>query len=265
MLVIDNISKTFNRNTVNEKPLFSHLSLTIQQGEFVTIIGGNGAGKSTLLNIIAGAQAADEGQIILEGRDITSQSEHERARYMGRVFQDPLLGTSPNMTIEENLSLAFNRAQNTALKWGLSPKMRKLFCETLAPLQLGLEKRLTTKVKFLSGGQRQALTLLMATLTKPKLLLLDEHCAALDPNTALQINQLTTNIINEYGITTLMVTHNMEDAIRMGNRLIMLHEGEIILDVRGIQKAQLTVGKLVALFKELQGREFAYDQALLAP
>ncbi|MGB4071607.1 MAG: ATP-binding cassette domain-containing protein, partial [bacterium] len=171
MLVIDNISKTFNRNTVNEKPLFSHLSLTIQQGEFVTIIGGNGAGKSTLLNIIAGALAADEGQIILEGRDITSQSEHERARYMGRVFQDPLLGTSPNMTIEENLSLAFNRAQNTALKWGLSPKMRKLFCETLAPLQLGLEKRLTTKVKFLSGGQRQALTLLMATLTKPKLLL----------------------------------------------------------------------------------------------
>jgi len=265
MLVLTNICKVFNRDTINEKHMFSHLNLSIQGGEFVTIIGSNGAGKSTLLNIIAGALPADGGRIILDGRDVTTLPEHKRACFMGRVFQDPLLGTSPNMTIEENLSLAFNRAHNTSLGWGLNPKLRGLFCEALAALQLGLEGRLNTKVKFLSGGQRQALTLLMATLTKPKLLLLDEHSAALDPNTAVQINDLSERIIAEYGITTLMVTHNMENAIKMGNRLIMLQEGKIILDIRGLQKARLSVGRLLEMFREVQGSEFSYDEALLAP
>ncbi|NLJ34302.1 MAG: ATP-binding cassette domain-containing protein [Firmicutes bacterium] len=264
MLKLKNICKVFNANTVNEKHMFSHFNLSVFRGEFVTIIGSNGAGKSTLLNIIAGVLAPDGGRIILNGRDVTGLSEHRRACFMGRVFQDPLLGTSPNMTIEENLSLAFNRAHNTSLGWGLNPRLREHFRGALAALQLGLEGRLNTKVKYLSGGQRQALTLLMATLTKPQLLLLDEHSAALDPNTAVQINDLTERIIADNGITTLMVTHNMENAIKMGNRLIMLQEGKVILDIRGLQKSRLSVSKLLEMFREAQGSDFSYDEALLA-
>ncbi len=263
MLVLDNISKCFGRNTVNEKRMFSRLNLSILRGEFVTVIGSNGAGKSTLLNIIAGALMPDCGQISIDGRDVTALSEHKRAGLVGRVFQDPLLGTSPNMTIEENLSLAYNRSQNVSLAWGLNPRLRGSFREVLTELQLGLEARLDTKVKFLSGGQRQALTLLMATLTRPKILLLDEHAAALDPRTAEKLNSLTSKIIAEHDITTAMVTHNMENAIQMGNRLIMLHEGKIILDIDGTDKTRLTVQKLLQMFREAQGNEFSYDQALL--
>ncbi len=263
MLVLDNISKAFNRNTVNEKRMFSHLDLSIRREEFVTIIGSNGAGKSTLLNIIAGALMPDDGKVIIDGRDVTPLSEHQRAQFIGRVFQDPLLGTSPNMTIEENLSLAYNRSHNISMAWGLNPQLRSHFRTALADLQLGLEVRLDTKIKFLSGGQRQALTLLMATLTRPKLLLLDEHAAALDPNTAVKINNLSRKIIDNHGITTIMVTHNMENAIQMGNRLIMLHEGKIILDINRIRKACLTVPKLLKMFREVQGSEFSHDQALL--
>ncbi len=263
MLVLDNIGKCFGRNTVNEKRMFSRLNLSILRGDFVTVIGSNGAGKSTLLNIIAGALMPDCGQITIDGCDVTALSEHKRAGLVGRVFQDPLLGTSPNMTIEENLSLAYNRSQNVSLAWGLNPRLRGSFREALTELQLGLETRLDTKVKFLSGGQRQALTLLMATLTRPKILLLDEHAAALDPRTAEKLNSLTSQIIADHGITTVMVTHNMENAIQMGNRLIMLHEGKIILDIDGAHKTRLTVQKLLQMFREAQGNEFSYDQALL--
>ena len=264
MLILSDISKAFNRNTVNEKQMFSCLNLDIQRKEFVTVIGSNGAGKSTLLNFIAGALMPDCGKVSIDGCDVTPLSEHRRAQFIGRVFQDPLLGTSPNMTIEENLSLAYNRSQNISMEWGLNSQLRENFRAALAELQLGLEVRLDTKVKFLSGGQRQAVTLLMATLTRPKLLLLDEHAAALDPNTAVKINHLSTKIINDHGITTIMVTHNMENAIQMGNRLIMLHEGKIILDIKGVQKARLTVPRLLEMFREAQGNEFSYDQALLS-
>jgi putative ABC transport system ATP-binding protein len=264
MLTLKNVSKTFNPNTPNENQIFDCLSLNIEDGDFVTIIGGNGAGKSTLLNIIAGAFSIDKGSIMLDDMDISSLPEYKRAAYMGRVFQDPMLGTSPSMTIEENLSLAYSRSNNFRLKWGLDSARRDLFKKYLSNIPLGLEKRLTTKVRLLSGGQRQALTLIMATMKKPKLLLLDEHTAALDPKTAILVNDLTQEIIHKDKITTLMVTHNLEHAIKMGNRLIMMHMGKIVMDIRGEEKATMTIPRLLNKFEQMQGERFVDDRVMLA-
>ncbi|MFW5787746.1 MAG: ABC transporter ATP-binding protein [Halanaerobiales bacterium] len=264
MLVLENISKTFYKNTSNENKALSGINLEVNNGDFISIIGSNGAGKSTMLNCIAGVHQVNEGEIFLDGKKINNIPEYERAKYIGRVFQDPLLGTSPEMTIEENLALAFDKTNNMSLKWGLNNKRRKYIKEELSKIELGLEKRLKTEVKLLSGGQRQALTLLMATMTEPKLLLLDEHTAALDPGTAVQIKKLTEELIKEKMITTLMVTHNMKDAIKMGNRLIMMNKGEIILDIEGKRKENLTVEKLLDLFRMKQGREYANDRSILS-
>ncbi|WP_422443686.1 ABC transporter ATP-binding protein [Thermoanaerobacterium sp. DL9XJH110] len=264
MLTLKNISKTFNPNTPNENRVFDGLSLQVEEGDFITIIGSNGAGKSTLLNAIAGVFPVDDGQILLDGKDITTLPEHRRAAFIGRVFQDPMLGTSPSMTIEENLSLAYSRANNISLRWGLDFNKRKIFRKYLSELPLGLENRLTTKVKLLSGGQRQALTLIMATMKKPRLLLLDEHTAALDPKTAMLVNDLTEEIIHRNKITTLMVTHNLEHAIKMGNRLIMMHKGKIVLDIKGEEKATLTIPRLLNKFEQLQGEKFVEDRVMLA-
>ncbi len=233
MLEVKNIVKTFNIGTVNEKQALRGVNLTLDDGDFVTIIGGNGAGKSTFLNAIAGVWPVDDGQIIIEGKDITRFPEYKRARFLGRVFQDPMTGTAANMGIEENLALAFRRGGRRTLKQGITNQERKLYEEMLARLGLGLQTRMTSKVGLLSGGQRQALTLLMATLRRPKLLLLDEHTAALDPKTARKVLDLTDEIVQEQELTALMVTHNMKDAIQLGNRLIMMHEGRIIYDVAG--------------------------------
>ncbi len=264
MLTLKNVSKTFNPNTPNENQIFDCLSLSIEEGDFVTIIGGNGAGKSTLLNIIAGVFPIDKGSITLDNKDISGSPEYKRAAYIGRVFQDPMLGTSPSMTIEENLSLAYSRSNNFRLKWGLDSTRRDLFKKYLSDIPLGLEKRLTTKVRLLSGGQRQALTLVMATMKKPKLLLLDEHTAALDPKTALLVNDLTEEIINKGKITTLMVTHNLEHAIKMGNRLIMMHMGKIVMDIKGEEKATMTIPRLLNKFEQTQGERFVDDRVMLA-
>ncbi|MDF2522735.1 MAG: transporter ATP-binding protein [Clostridiales bacterium] len=264
MLLVNGIYKVFNAGTVNEKVALRNVSLKLDEGDFVTLIGGNGAGKSTLLNCVAGVYAIDKGSVVIDGTDVTKLSEHKRAALLGRVFQDPMKGTAANMGIEENLALAYRRGQNRGLKWGISNKERVLYKELLKPLDLGLENRLGAKVGLLSGGQRQALTLLMATLKKPKLLLLDEHTAALDPKTAEKVLQLSDRMIEENNLTALMVTHNMRDAIKHGNRLIMMHDGHIILDIKGEEKKKLTVENLLERFGKASGEEFANDRALLS-
>lgn len=263
MLTIKHVSKTFNRGTVNEKKAIDDLNLTIEEGQFVTVIGGNGAGKSTLLNLIAGVYPPDGGRIILDGNDISLLPEHKRAKYIGRVFQDPLMGTAADMGINENLAFAARRGQQRTLRWGISRQEQQDYVSQLASLGLGLESRLTTKVGLLSGGQRQAITLLMASLQKPQLLLLDEHTAALDPLTARKVLSLTEKIVSENALTTLMITHNMNDAIQIGNRLIMMYNGKIIYDVAGDEKKALTVEDLHQKFREASGSEFADDRAVL--
>ena len=264
MLELHQVCKTFNPGTVNEKAALNHLSLTLEEGDFVTVIGGNGAGKSTMLNAISGVWPVDEGTIRIDGVDVTELSEHRRAVYLGRVFQDPMVGTAGNMTIEENLALAARRGEKRTLRWGIRKSEREQFKELLRPLGLGLEDRLTAKVGLLSGGQRQALTLLMASLKKPKVLLLDEHTAALDPKTAAKVLELSDQIVEEHKLTTLMVTHNMKDAIAHGNRLIMLDAGRVILDIRGEDKKKLTVPDLLARFTAASGEEVESDRLLLA-
>ena len=264
MLEIRHISKTFNPGTVNEKQALNGLSLTLKDGDFVTVIGGNGAGKSTLLNAIAGVWLVDEGQILIDGRDVTRLPEYKRAAFLGRVFQDPMNGTAATMGIEENLALAFRRGGKRGLRQGINNSERKLYRDLLAGLGLGLENRLTSKVGLLSGGQRQALTLLMATLKKPKLLLLDEHTAALDPKTAAKVLETTESIVNRDHLTTLMITHNMRDAIQIGNRLIMMNNGQIIYDVEGEEKRNLTVEDLLRKFAQASGEELANDRMMLA-
>ncbi len=264
MLKITNLQKTFNPGTVNEKVALSGLNLTINDGDFVTVIGGNGAGKSTLLNAIAGVWKADYGTIELDGVDVTNMPEYKRAQFLGRVFQDPMKGTSPDMEIAENLSIAARRGTRRRLKWGIGRGEREQYRELLATLELGLENRLSTKVGLLSGGQRQAVTLLMATLRRPKLLLLDEHTAALDPKTAAKVLELTDKIVSENRLTTLMITHNMQDAITYGNRLIMLYEGNIAVDISGEEKKKLTIQQLLNLFEASSGSQFANDTAILS-
>ena len=264
MLELKNIDKVFNPGTINEKQAIRNLSFTLNEGDFVTVIGGNGAGKSTMLNLIAGVHSADAGRILLDRQDITRLPEYRRAKLLGRVFQDPMMGTAGNMGIEENLAMAYRRGKTRTLRWGISNEERELYREKLKMLELGLENRLTSKVRLLSGGQRQALTLLMATLQSPRLLLLDEHTAALDPKTAQKVLTLTEKIVCENGLSTLMVTHNMKDAIRYGNRLVMMHEGNIIYDVSGETKKHLKVGDLLAKFESASDGAFANDRMLLA-
>ena len=264
MLKIVNVEKTFNKGTINEKKALDGINLHIKEGEFVTVIGGNGAGKSTVLNMVAGVYPIDAGQIILDGEDISRKPEYARAKFLGRVFQDPMKGTAAGMEIQENLALAYRRGKSRTLRWAISKSEKKRYKEELKTLDLGLEERLTSKVGLLSGGQRQALTLLMASLQKPKLLLLDEHTAALDPKTAAKVLELTQNIISEHKLTAMMVTHNMKDAIRMGNRLIMMHEGHIIYDVSGEEKENLKVQDLLEKFEQASGGEFANDRMMLA-
>ena len=264
MLELHQVCKTFNPGTVNEKAALNHLSLTLEEGDFVTVIGGNGAGKSTMLNAISGVWPVDAGTVRIDGVDVTELSEHQRAVYLGRVFQDPMVGTAGNMTIEENLALAARRGEKRTLRWGIKKSEREQFKELLRPLGLGLEDRLTAKVGLLSGGQRQALTLLMASLKKPKVLLLDEHTAALDPKTAAKVLELSDQIVEEHKLTTLMVTHNMKDAIAHGNRLIMLDAGRVILDIRGEDKKKLTGPELLARFTAASGEEVESDRLLLA-
>ena len=263
MLEIRNISKTFNPGTINEKKALLDLSLTLKDGDFVTVIGGNGAGKSTLLNAVAGVWPVDCGSILLDGEDITALPEHKRAKYIGRVFQDPMMGTAPNMQMEENLALALRRGQKRGLRWGVTKAERQEYREKLKTLGLGLEDRMTVKVGLLSGGQRQALTLLMASLRKPKLLLLDEHTAALDPATAAKVLELSDQIVAENGLTALMITHNMTDAIRHGNRLIMMDQGRIILDIEGEAKKNLTKKDLMDKFAQVAGYQLDSDETLL--
>ena len=264
MLEIKNVYKTFNGGTINEKKALRNLNLTLNDGDFVTVIGGNGAGKSTMLNMIAGVYPIDSGTIMVNETDVTGMKEHVRARFLGRVFQDPMMGTAADMWIEENMALAGRRGQKRGIRWAITHKEREVFREKLKELELGLENRLSTKVGLLSGGQRQALTLLMATMKRPDLLLLDEHTAALDPKTAAKVLALTDKLIKEDGLTALMITHNMRDAIHYGNRLIMMNEGQIILDVCGEEKKKLTVEDLLAAFSRLSGSEFANDRALLS-
>lgn len=264
MLELKSISKTFNPGTINEKKALQELSLHLKPGDFVTVIGGNGAGKSTMLNAVAGVWPVDSGSIIIDGVNITGQPEHKRASYIGRVFQDPMMGTAPNMQIEENLALAMRRGKSRSLRWGVTAAEREEYRERLKTLGLGLEDRLTVKVGLLSGGQRQALTLLMASLQKPKLLLLDEHTAALDPATAAKVLELSDKIVQENKLTTLMITHNMKDAIKHGNRLVMMNEGRIILDVEGEEKKKLTKRDLMDKFAEISGSQLESDQILLS-
>ena len=264
MLELHNVKKTFNKGTINEKKALQGLELTLQSEDFVTIIGGNGAGKSTMLNMIAGVYPIDEGKIILDGTDISRKPEYARAKYLGRVFQDPMKGTAAGMEIQENLALAYRRGKKRGLKWAIGKDEQVFYKEQLKALDLGLEDRMTSKVGLLSGGQRQALTLLMATLQKPKLLLLDEHTAALDPKTAAKVLEITEMIVNRDHLTTMMITHNMQDAITHGNRLIMMMEGKIILDIQGEDKKKLTVRNLLDQFEKASGQEFSNDSALLS-
>lgn len=261
MLRLENVSKIFNPGTANERVALAGITLEIQAGDFVTIIGSNGAGKSTLLNVVAGVYPVDAGRLYLGGQDITGWPEHRRARFIGRVFQDPLLGTAASMTVEENLAMALRRGERRRLKKGVTAADRAFFREKLAEMGLGLENRLEEKVRLLSGGQRQALTLLMATLKKPELLLLDEHTAALDPKTAEKVLDLTVQLVQEHRLTTLMVTHNMQQALRAGNRTLMMDEGRIILDLRDQAKQRTTVADLLALFER---RGVYHDRLLLA-
>ncbi len=264
MLRIESIAKTFNAGTINEKKALRDLSLHLKLGDFVTVIGGNGAGKSTLMNSIAGAFLVDAGKISIDGDDITRVPEHKRAKYIGRVFQDPMMGTAAGMMIEENLAIAARRGKTPSLRWSSRKEDYAWFQEMLKELDLGLENRLTSKVGLLSGGQRQAITLLMATMNQPKLLLLDEHTAALDPKTAEKVLDLTGKIVNKHRLTTLMITHNMRDALRFGNRLIMLHNGQIIIDVAGKEKSSLSIADLLKMFEQASGDEFANDRMLLS-
>ena len=264
MLKITGLEKTFNPGTVNAKVALCGLNLTLEEGDFVTVIGGNGAGKSTLLNAIAGVWKPDYGTIELDGVDVTNMPEHKRAKFLGRVFQDPMKGTSPDMEIAENLSIAARRGTKRKLVWGIRKAERAQYKELLATLELGLEARLSTKVGLLSGGQRQAVTLLMATLKRPKLLLLDEHTAALDPKTAAKVLEITDRIVSEHRLTTLMITHNMHDAIAYGNRLIMMHEGNVVVDVSGEEKKKLTIEQLLQLFEASSGSKFSSDKAILS-
>ena len=264
MLTISHVRKTFNKGTINEKKALQGINLHLKPGDFVTVIGGNGAGKSTMLNIIAGVYPIDSGKIEIDGVNISREPEHKRAQYIGRVFQDPMRGTAAGMQIQENLALALRRGQKRGLSWHIKNEEMDFYREALTRLDLGLQTRMTSKVGLLSGGQRQALTLLMATLERPKLLLLDEHTAALDPKTARKVLELTDEIVNEQNLTTLMVTHNMKDAIQYGNRLIMMHEGRVIYDVEGEEKKNLQVEDLLKKFEEHSGEEFANDRMMLA-
>ena len=264
MLKIQNIRKVFNAGTVNEKVALSGLDLELKPGDFVTVIGGNGAGKSTMLNCVAGVYEVDSGSIFIDGEDVTRLPEYKRAKYIGRVFQDPMMGTAATMQIEENLALAARRGKFRGLSAGITKAEREDYRENLKILDLGLEERLTAKVGLLSGGQRQALTLLMATLQKPKLLLLDEHTAALDPKTAAKVLEATQKIVEKDNLTTLMITHNMRDAIAYGNRLIMMYEGRIVVDVSGEEKKKLTVEQLLDLFSRASGSDEANDKLLLS-
>ena len=264
MLELKNIWKTFNAGTVNEKQALRGLNLTLNDGDFVTVIGGNGAGKSTMLNAVAGTFSVDGGSIVIDGTDVTRLPEHKRAAFIGRVFQDPMMGTAPTMQIEENLALAARRGKLRGLGWGITKAERAEYRELLESLGLGLETRLTSKVGLLSGGQRQALTLLMAALKQPKLLLLDEHTAALDPKTAAKVLALSDQIVEKNHLTTMMVTHNMRDAIAHGNRLIMMYDGRVVIDVAGEEKKKLTVPDLLALFSKVSGSDEADDKMLLS-
>lgn len=264
MLKITNLHKTFNPGTVNAKKALDGLTLHIKEGDFVTVIGGNGAGKSTMLNAIAGVWKPDLGTIEIDGINVTAIPEYKRAKYLGRVFQDPMKGTAADMEIEENLSIAARRGIRRTLKWGCTNAEREEYKKLLATLELGLENRLSSKVGLLSGGQRQAVTLLMASIKKPKILLLDEHTAALDPKTAAKVLAITDKIVNENKLTTLMITHNMRDAIKHGNRLVMLHEGRVIIDVSGEEKAKLTVEDLLEMFNKASGTHFSNDRAILS-
>ncbi len=264
MLKIEHIAKTFNPGTINQKKALRDLSLELANGDFVTVIGGNGAGKSTLLNAVAGVWPVDEGTIEIGGVDVTAMPEYKRAQYIGRVFQDPMMGTAPNMQIEENLALAYRRGKKRTLRWGVTQAERKLFRDQLATLGLGLEDRMTAKVGLLSGGQRQALTLLMAALQTPKLLLLDEHTAALDPATAAKVLKISDKIVRDGKLTALMITHNMTDAIRHGNRLIMMDQGRIVLDISGEDKQKLTKADLLARFAQTTGTQEETDSVLLS-
>ena len=263
-LELKDIHKTFNKGTINEKVALDGVDLKLNEGDFVTIIGGNGAGKSTMLNAIAGVWPIDQGAIIIGDKDVTSLPEHKRAKFLGRVFQDPMTGTAATMSIDENMAIAARRGKARTLKWGVTKAEKERYRKKLQTLDLGLEDRLTTKMGLLSGGQRQAVTLLMASLQKPELLLLDEHTAALDPKTAAKVLALSDKIIEENNLTALMVTHNMKDAIAHGNRLIMMHEGKIIYDVRGEEKKNLKVSDLLAKFEEVSGGEFSNDRMILS-
>lgn len=264
MLKLLNIDKTFNIGTINEKHVLKKLNLEIDDGDFITVIGGNGAGKSTMLNIISGVHISDGGRIMLNDKNITYMTEVQRAKYFGRVFQDPMMGTAPNMSIEENLAMAYRRTKKRGFGWGITNEERKMYKEKISILGLGLEDRMTSKVGLLSGGQRQAVTLLMATLQKPEVLLLDEHTAALDPKTAANVLKITREIVDEDKITTLMITHNMHDAITIGNRLIMMDEGHVALDISGEEKQNLTVETLLSKFEKASGNEFTSDKVLLS-
>ena len=264
MLELKNVKKTFNAGTINEKVALKGIDLVLNDGDFVTVIGGNGAGKSTLLNAIAGVWRLDQGKILLDGHDVTNMPEYKRAKFLGRVFQDPMKGTAGDMQLDENLAIAKMRGKRHTLSWGVKKADKKEFASLLAMLDLGLENRLTSKVGLLSGGQRQAVTLLMASMNDPKLLLLDEHTAALDPKTAAKVLEITEKIVNEKKLTTLMITHNMKDAIKHGNRLIMMHEGRIIIDVCGEEKSRLTVEDLLDMFAKVSNSEFANDRAMLS-
>ena len=264
MLELNNVSKTFNAGTVNEKVALNSLNLTLNDGDFVTVIGGNGAGKSTMLNAVAGVFPIDAGSIRIDGADVTRLPEHKRAKYIGRVFQDPMMGTAASMQIEENLALAARRGQRRGLRFGIGKAEREKYRELLKILELGLEDRMTSKVGLLSGGQRQAVTLLMATLQRPKLLLLDEHTAALDPKTAAKVLETTERIIQRDKLTTLMITHNMRDAIVHGNRLVMMYEGRVVIDIAGEDKKKLTVEDLLEQFEKVSGSDEADDKMLLS-
>ena len=264
MLVCKDIQKTFDAGSATEKKALQGVSFEMKDNDFVTIIGGNGAGKSTILNSIAGVFPVESGSIMIDDNDVTRMPEFSRAKYIGRVFQDPRMGTVPNMTIEENLAIAVRRGKKRTLRWGIKRNEREIFCEYLQTLGLGLENRLKAKVSTLSGGQRQALTLLMATIQKPLILLLDEHTAALDPKTAKSVLELTDRVVQENKLTTMMVTHNMKDALKCGNRLMMMHEGNLILDVAGKEKAGLTVPDLLKMFERASGEAMANDRMLLS-
>ena len=264
MLDIINVNKTFNKNTINEKKALWGLNLHLNEGDFVTVIGGNGAGKSTMLNMIAGVYPIDSGKIVIDGVNISRKPEYQRAKYIGRVFQDPMMGTAAGMEIQENMALAYRRGRKRGLSWGIKPSEKDFYRQALEKLGLGLQDRLTNKVGLLSGGQRQALTLLMAALQRPKLLLLDEHTAALDPKTAAKVLSITKEIVEEQHLTTLMITHNMRDAIEIGNRLVMMHEGRVIYDVAGQEKKNLEVEDLLKKFEEASGKEFANDRMMLS-